>query len=484
MPYYRLLPNVYLDDDNNKKEPHMAIAATTSDDKANVANISHWTREQVINFIPTEANTFPEFDTTQIKPFMDGYDIWDSWMALDENGNLASIKGYKVLCALGLKHDDDDQIARIYYFYSQDGHHFLPGGTLFPHRLFHDIQEWSGSTLLRDDGMVQTFYTTAMGHTRNGIWQTFQRLATAIQRPSVEEGVLTFSEPVYHALLLEPDGVLYQTVDQADDNELRMPTLHNRDYGNDQVNNLCFRDPFFFKDPLTKKNYLLFEANTGPLYHAEGTVRREYIGSDNSEPNYRPTVDDLKANGCVGIAEFTDDQYTKVNPLPTILTTNLITDEIERITLIYRDSAYYLFCVTHGNKMTIQGDEFVNRDLLLGFRAQALFGPYTALNGNGVVIQQKSEGPMYIAQAQNTQYVYSWNVLPDLSVLSYANYSYSESEETSVAIKTVGPCVQLQVTGNTTEITGIDYAFIPGEPSSTEEQQNDADADESEEEDW
>lgn len=453
----------------------MVIATTTSND--NVANISHWTREQVINFTPTEANTFPKFDNTQIKPFMNGYDIWDSWMALDENGNLASVEGYQMLCALGVKHDDSEKIARIYYFYSQDGHHFLPGGTLFPNRIFNDIQEWSGSTLLRNDGMVQTFYTTAKGYLRNNIWQTFQRLATAIQRPSVVDGVLTFAEPTYHALLLEPDGILYQTVDQADDSELSMPTQHNRNYGNDQVNNLCFRDPFFFKDPITKKNYLLFEANTGPLYHAEGTVRREYIGSDSFEPDYRPTIDDLKANGCVGIAEFTDDQYTKVNSLPTLLTTNLITDEIERITLIYRNSVYYLFCVTHGNKLTIQGDEFVNRDLLLGFCSEALFGPYTALNGNGVVIQQKSDGPMYTGQAQNTQYVYSWNVLPNLSVLSYANYSYSESEEKLVDLKTVGPCVQLQITDNNTKIVGINYAFVPGKPSPEKEQQDDADAD-------
>ncbi|WP_414500403.1 glycoside hydrolase family 68 protein [Zymobacter sp. IVIA_12111.31 C1] len=436
-----------------------AITKTTSATNS-AATISHWTREQALSFKPTEANTFPEFDNTKIQAFMEGFDIWDSWFALDENGDLASIEGFRVLCALGLKQADNRKIARINYFYSKDGHSFIPGGLLFPRRLFSDIQEWSGSTLLRNDGRVQTFYTTAMGHTRDGIWQTFQRLATAIQRPSVKDGVLTFSAPEYHDLLLEPDGVFYQNVDQADDAELRMPTLHNRSYGNDQVNNLCFRDPFFFKDPATQKNYLLFEANTGPRNDAEGTVRRDYIGSDDFEANYRPTVDDLKANGCVGVAEFTDDQYTKLSLLPPILTSNLITDEIERVTLIYRDSSYYLFCVTHGNKMTILDDTFINRDMMLGFKASSMFGPYAPLNGSGVVVQQKSEGAMYTAQASNYQYVYSWNVLPDLSVLSYANYSYSAAEDRMLYTKTVGPRIHLSLQGTQTEITGLDYGFV------------------------
>lgn len=438
----------------------MAAITKTTSSTQDIATASHWTREQACSFKANVANTFPEFDNTKIKAFMDGFDIWDSWFALDENGELASIEGFHVLCALGLKKIDNRKIARINYFYSKDGHSFTPGGLLFTRRLYNDIQEWSGSTILRNDGRVQTFYTTAMGHTRDGIWQTFQRLATAIQRPSVANGVLTFSTPEYHDLLLEPDGVFYQKVDQADDAELRMPTLHNRNYGNDQVNNLCFRDPFFFKDPATQKNYLLFEANTGPKNDAEGTVRRDYIGSDDFEPNYRPTVDDLKANGCVGIAEFIDDQYTKVSLMPPLLTANLVTDEIERITVIYRDNSYYLFCVTHGNKMTILDDMFINRDILLGFKAPSLFGPYSALNGSGVIVQQKSEGPMYTAQANNHQYVYSWNVLPDLSVLSYANFSYSEADGRMLDTKTVGPRIQLSIEDMQTTITGLDYGFV------------------------
>lgn len=448
------------------------MASTTptsaSDNAAHAATISHWTREQVLSFKETAANAFPEFDNTQIKPFMEGCDIWDSWFALDEDGNLASIEGFHMLCALGIKKGDED-FARIYYFYSQDGHSFTPGGTLFSKRRFNNIQEWSGSTLLRKDGKVQTFYTTAMGHVHNGIWQTSQRLATAIQRPINKDGVLSFSEPEYHASLLKPDGVFYQTIDQADDAELRMPTLHNRDFGNDQINNFCFRDPFFFKDPTTQKAYLLFEANTGPSFHAEGTVRRDYIGSDSFEPNYRPTVDDLKANGCVGIAEFTDEQYTQLNPLPPLLTSNLVTDEIERVTLICRDNSYYLFCVTHGNKMTIQGETFVNRDLLLGFQSSSMFGPYTPLNGSGIILQQKSAGPMYTGQTNNKQYVYSWNVLPDLTVLSYANNAYSVAEEKILFLKTVGPRVQLALHGTQTEVTGLDYGFVPYEAQDTDE---------------
>lgn len=442
--------------------------------ESTTATVSHWTREHVSKFSATADNTFPTFDLSEIKVFMNGFDIWDSWLALDEQGNVASICGNHVLCALGKSNWGTYQKAHIFYFYSQDGRSFAVGDTLLPELLVKDGQEWSGSTLLRSDGKVQTFYTVATGCVREGIWQTSQRLATAIQTPSINElGALVFTAPEYHRMLLSPDGTYYQTVDQADDAELQAPTQHNHAIGDDQVNNLCFRDPFFFKDPSTQKAYLLFEANTGTQYAPEGAVLRDYIGSDDAEPHYQPTVDDLKANGCVGIAEFTDQHYTQVRLLPPLLTTNLVTDEVERITLLHRDNSYYLFFVTHGNKMTVAGDAYTNRDLLVGFKASSLFGPYSPLNDSGIVLQQKSEGQMYNGQDTNTQYVYSWTVLPDLSVLCYSNFS-SDGEGQPIKRKSVGPCAQLAFDGMRTKVTGISYPFVPA-PVEEEEYDDDDD---------
>lgn len=427
-----------------------------------VTRTSHWTRQNASEIQQTPQNVFPTFDIGRVKALMPDYHIWDSWFVLDEQGKQARIGGkYTMLVALGTPKGGDGS-ARIFYFYAQDGHTFTPGGTLLSQKLYGDTQEWSGSTILRNDGSLQTFYTLALGVTDpdTGIWQTSQRFATVIQSPFTGPTVLSVSEPHYHGMLGEPDGQLYQNVAQSLEIEHRAPTQHNRAWGSDQTDNLCFRDPSFFRDPNTGKAYLVFEGNTGTRFHPAGSVRRDYIGSADFEPSYMPTADDLKANGCVGIAEFTNDNLTFINFLPPILTTNLVTDEIERITMISRAGYYYLFCVTHGNKMTMGNDDLINRDFLLGFRAKSLFGPFEPLNDSGVVIQQKSAGLAYAGQEENEHYVYSWTVLSDLSVISYANYCADDNGST-VATKTIGPRVKLQINGLRTRIVDLDYPYQP-----------------------
>ena len=426
-----------------------------------VSRASHWTREDATRIRPTATNTFPPFDTGKIKPLMPGYHVWDNWLVLDEEGNIANIYGYTMLFALVRPLDDTESAhAKIAYFYSVDGVHYVPGGFVFRESLFSDVQEWSGSTVLRDDGRLQTFYTVAMGVELAAGWQTSQRFATAIQSVVVTEAGLSLADPMYHALLAEPDGLYYQTIWESNAGEVIDPTKHVLEEGDGQSNNLCFRDPSFFKDPKTGKAFLFFEANTGSLLDPEGSVKQKYIGSEDFDVEYVPTPDDLKANGCVGVAEFTNDTYTFVNLQPPILTTNLVTDEVERIKVMYYDHHYYLFCVCHGNKMTIPDDTFINRDFLLGFRSDALFGTFKPLNETGVVIQQKSLGNRYDGQRDNGQYIYSWLVLPDLSVVSYANFSTGQDWSLD-PIKTAGPTVQLEIDGLHTRITDLYYNILP-----------------------
>ena len=426
-----------------------------------VSQASHWTRENASRIRPTAANTFPPFDTGKVKPLMPGYHVWDNWFVLDEEGNVADIYGYTVLFALVRPVDDAESAhAKIAYFYSVDGVHYIPGGFVFSESLFNDVQEWSGSTILRNDGRLQTFYTVAMGMQLSAGWQTHQRFATAIQTVVITEAGLSLADPMYHALLAEPDGLYYQNIWQSDAGETRAPTKHTLTLGDDQTNNLCFRDPSFFKDPKTGKTYLLFEANTGSLLDPEGAVKQKYIGGEDFDTEYAASPDDLKANGCIGLAEFTNDDYTFVNLMPPVLTTNLVTDEIERIKLMVYDNHYYLFCVCHGNKLTIPDEDLINRDFLLGFRAKEMRGPFEPLNESGVVIQQKSLGNRYGGQDENGQYVYSWLVLPDLSVVSYANFS-TFADGIRRAVKTAGPSVQIEISGLNTRITDLYYNILP-----------------------
>ena len=441
--------------------------------KKTAPTVSHWTREMASKIKATPSNTIPAFDVARLRPLIGTMHFWDSWFVLNEAGQVADIQGFRVLIAL-IRPAELDQGAgeKIGYFYSSDRKHYTFGGYLFEQPLYEGVREWSGSTILRADGRLQTFYTVSDGREyEKGIWQTGQRFATAIQSVIVEESgdgeALKFAKPKYHALLKEPDGLLYETAEQAAAREALYPTAHNAAAGSDQTENFCFRDPKFYFDQKTRRAYLLFEANTGPECCPAGSVKRDYIGSDKHEPEYAPTIDDLKANGCVGVLELTNDDYTYGEFKRPWLTSNLVTDEIERINVIPHHGHIYLFVAAHGNKCTLvnKNGDLQNRDYMLGFRAQEFLGELTPLNESGVVVQQKSLGSAYAGQDANQQYLYSWSLVPThkkgvFDCISYANFSLA-ADKTIKPIKTAGPTLEVTINGLETHITGMKYDILP-----------------------
>lgn len=434
---------------------------------------SHYTVAQARGIKETATNRFPAFDIGKMKALYPGHQMWDNWGVRAENGYFASVLGFKVLVALIRPRGADFSVGeRIAFLYSKDGEHYEVGGELFAdHQLYDGVREWSGSTILRDDGKLQTFYTVSYGAEIGGVWQTVQRFATAIQTVSVEDGKLKVSAPIFHSLLggaCEPDGLIYETPAQASERELALPTAHSRFAGSDQTENNCFRDPCFFKDQLTGKKYLVFEGNTGPLYNAPGVVSKKYIGG--SAEGFAPTPDMLKANGCIGIIELVDDDYTFGIFQKPWLTANLVTDEIERINVISDKTGVYLFCAGHGNKNALnkENPDLVNRDYLLGFKASYFGGELTPLNGSGVVVQQKSMGEAYGGQASNQQYVYSWILVPSaksdatgvFDCLSYANYSVIE-DGTIAPVMGIAPTISIEIKNKSTRIVGMKYDIQP-----------------------
>ena len=444
-----------------------------------VIRTCHWSRQCAVNIAPRPENMIPSFDTEKIKSLLKGYHVWDSWFVLTEEGQLADIDGLRVFIALikpsnELFRQSGDQslpeCERMGYFYTQDGIHYDFGGFLFKTPLYHDAREWSGSTILRHDGRLQTFYTLARGINVDGVWQTEQRIATAIQSFDVRDDgkkECIIHAPEYHAMLIEPDGILYETAQQAIEKEMIYPSRSAVLDGNGQTNNFCFRDPKFFKDPDTGRAYLLFEANTGPNFCPAGSVLPEYIGDDQLFQIFRPTQDDLKANGCVGVLELTNQDYTFGSLMHPWLTANLVTDEIERINVIANQGSIYLFVVAHGNKCSALNNnpDLINRDYMIGFRAQTLFGQLEPLNETGVVIQQKSLGDIYVGQENNHQYLYSWLLVPTASpdlfdCISYANFSTNAAGE-SFPLKTAGPTLTIQLKGLYTRIVDKKYTILP-----------------------
>lgn len=416
--------------------------------------ISHWTREQASRISVDERTTFPAFDPQKLSILLPGYYVWDNWLVLDEEHHIADVKGFRVMVAL-VAPFTGQQGTRLYFFYSSDGEHYEAGGFMTDGPLEKGGQEWSGSTVLRDDGTLQTFYTLAKSAPSMPT-QLDQRLVTFTQELEVSDGVLSLLSPFYHDILAIPDGYFYQTANQAYQCERRYPSVQGR-VGNNKPDNFCFRDPYFFKDPQTQKTYLLFEANTGLSYCPQGSLSRSYIGSTRYEPRYVPTMDAYKANGCIGIAEFTDESYQNLTYLPPLLTTNLVTDEIERVNVIVHDGSYYLFCVTRGRKMTLVNAATQYSVFMLGFRADSLFGAYTPVNESGVVIRQNHGSGGEGSRPQN---VYSFMVMPDMSVMSYANYC-SNGRGGLVRCRTAGPTVQLHIDGLTTRLGELDYRLLP-----------------------
>ncbi|BBG29984.1 uncharacterized protein conserved in bacteria [Zymobacter palmae] len=454
----------------------------TKTNKTKQIHTGHWTVKNARGIRATNGNTFPAFDPDKLKQLMPGYQAWDNWLVRDEDGFVADVNGFRILIALvrpvGNGFDSGERIA---YFYSADGEHYVPGGFLYgDHKLYDDIREWSGSTILRADGKLQTFYTCAYGADIDGVWQTVQRLATAIQEVTVEGDKLTIETPTYHALMggvCEPDGFYYETPAQASEREAKWPTRHRVSVGSDQTENNCMRDPFFYKDKRTGKRYLAFEANTGAGFHAPGHVRAEYVSANGlPKEGFAPTEDMLKANGCIGIIELTDDEGTFGQFQAPWLTANLVTDEIERINVVDHDGHVYLFCVGHGNKnaLNMENADLTNRDYMLGFRAPYFGGPLTPLNGSGVVVQQKSYGDAYAGQMANQQYVYSWLITPTrdqklgvFPCVSYANYC--DTGKGVEAVMNAGPSVRIEIDGLKTRIVGMMYDIQPAQVDASRE---------------
>lgn len=438
---------------------------------------SHWSIEAARKIKETTSNRQPAFDLDELEALYPEYQMWDNWAVRYEDGTLASLFGHKVLIALVRPRSADFSAGeRIAYFYSKDGVHYKVGGFLFGDKQLYDgVREWSGSTVLRDDGKLQTFYTVSYGAEVEGVWQTVQRFATAIQTPALDEdGVLSISTPIHHKLLggaCEPDGQLYETPAQASVREKALPTAHSRFAGSDQTENNCFRDPFFYKHPKTGKSYIIFEGNTGAAFNPAGVVADAYVGKRNiGRTGFAPTADMLKANGCIGVIELTNSDYTYGIFRKPLVTSNLVTDEIERINAFHKDGKFYLFCCGHGNKNALnkENSDLVNRDYMVGFVGRDFGEKLTPLNESGIVVQQKSGGNAYEGQANNQQYCYSWIIVPDedaestgiYKCLAYANYSKVE-DGTIQPVMGIAPTLDIEIIGSKTRIVGMHYDIKP-----------------------
>ncbi|MFT8312888.1 MAG: glycoside hydrolase family 68 protein [Clostridium sp.] len=387
-----------------------SVALASTLDYNNTYGVSHITRSDMLK-VPGQQNSpqfkVPQFDASTIKNISSakGYDkygnlidldVWDSWPLQNADGTVANYNGYNIVFALAGDPKNGNDTS-IYLFYQKIGDTSIDSwknaGRVFKDSdkfasndpiLKYQTQEWSGSATLTKDGNVRLFYTDYSGSPEDGgSGAGKQTLTTAqINMSQPDSNTLKIDGVSDYKSIFDGDGKLYQNVQQFID--------EGKWSSND---NHTLRDPHYVEDNGHK--YLVFEANTGTEdgYQGDDSLfNKAFYGG--SEKFFQTEKDKLLispkkqtaslANGVLGIIELNND-YTLKKVMKPLITSNTVTDEIERANVFKMNGKWYLFTDSRGSKMTIDG--IGDKDVyMLGFTSNSLTGEYKPLNGSGLVL--------------------------------------------------------------------------------------------------
>jgi levansucrase len=297
--------------------------------------------------------------------------FWDAWPIQERSGAPCPLDdGSTLWMALGAPRSDDPEerhgIARI-HLVRHDGigwHYLRP---VMPEGFSPGSREWSGSAVLESDGVTLTLYFTAAGR-RGEAAPTFeQRLFSArCTLARTPETACTAWRDLHEIVARDP--AFYMGFDQ----------------GSGTIGTIkAFRDPAYFQDPRDGAEYLFFAGSLA--------------GSDQA------------FNGVVGAATR-DTAAADWVLLPPVLSADGLNNELERPHVIHHDGLYYLFWSTQSHVFDPAGP--VGPTGLYGMASRELLAGWRPLNGSGLVFANPIEAP---AQA------YSWLVMPDLHVTSFAD---------------------------------------------------------------
>ena len=314
-----------------------------------------------------QARAFTRADAPRIAPDMD---LWDHWPVLETNGDVASIAGGALVIFLAAPVLDDPEDrharARLRLFHRTDAG-WRDLGPVFTDGFSPGSREWSGTAIVDPEHSHVTLHFTAAGvHGEPSI--TFrQRLFATRAALTIADGVPALSGWTAPVETLRPDGVDYMI-------ELE---------GTGAVGAIkAFRDPFVFKDPASGQTRLLFAGSR--------------MGSDSDW------------NGVVGAGTLRDDGTWRLDP--PLVSADGLNNELERPHAIMHQGLIYLFWSTQRKVFAAGGP--AGPTGLYGLVAPGIDGPWTAINGTGLVFGNPDAAPFQ---------AYSWQVLPDLSVWSFAD---------------------------------------------------------------
>lgn len=326
-----------------------------------------WTAAHVAAIEANAPTQMPRFDP--VPRILPGIDLWDHWPIIDRQGRAVDFGGRLLVIGLTapVLADPEERhgIARLSLLSKaeggwQDHGHLLPDGFTLGSR------EWAGTAVLEADGRTLALYYTSAGEVGEAVSSFVQRMWFTKGTLVLDEGAPRIHDWAMPQELVRPDDAIYQ-LDMA---------------GGGAVGTIkAFRDPFPFIDPESGIEYLLFTASRA--------------GADSPW------------NGLVGLARRTGDAWVLMPPLVDATGLN---NELERPHIVVHDGLFHLFWSTQAKVFAPDGP--VGPTGLYGLVAERITGPWRPMNGSALVMANPGSAPFQ---------AYSWLVLDDLSVWSFAD---------------------------------------------------------------
>ena len=380
---------------------HTPISSAHEPSTAAGASPIPWTAEQVARIAPGSGHVAPVIRMQDVAPHFSDLGIWDAWPVSRPDGTAAVLPdGGELWMALGAPWFEDPEErhghARIHLFHHRAGA-WRHMGPALPDGFSPGSREWSGSAVLEDSSDL-TFYFTATGRRGEAALTFEQRLIVARARLSATGGTWRFVDwqPCRDIVIRNPEEYM-----AGDDGGGAVGTIK------------AFRDPFFFHDPAGSGDYIFF------------------AGSSARQPS--------AYNGVVGVAarRGIDAAWGLRPPMISAIGLN---NELERPHMLWRDGWYYLFWSTQSHVFNPEGPKGPTG--LYGMASPSLDGGWQPLNGTGLVFCNPPEAP---------RQAYSWLVMPDLSVTSFADHL--AGGETTFA-GTFAPFLRLRLDGAAASLAG------------------------------
>lgn len=391
-----------------------------------------WSRQQAETVTLTKENTAPQI-TTDFNLVAPDQWVWDTWPLQNRDGSLAIVNGYRVAFALvaprSLGWGERHTHARIGMFYSKNGKDWTYAGVPYSYDKALGHMQWAGTAMLDEKGKVHLFYTATTDANANGgkewnednwVLRAEQRIAkTTFDIQTNNDGVQLTNEGE-HKIILEADGHHYETIDQFKGNIIT-----------------AFRDPFFFQDPNTGKEYIVFEGQSGP----NASLKPDNIGDEEYRSTHSVPAGAEQYNGNIGIAEVLDGDVTNLKLLPPLVESIGTNHQLERPHVVVNGNDYYLFTISH---TFTYAPGLTGPDGVYGFYGKGgIRADYKPMNGSGLVIANPPENPYQ---------AYSWMVLPNQQVISFINEPKDENGQVQFG-GTFASTLKVKLDGDQSEVT-------------------------------